>query len=88
MGQSTDRGYTEHEHLDEVGLIHMNGRVYDPLISSFMSVDPFIQNPGNLQSYNQYAYVMNNPLALTDPSFQGGCCDSCDGHHHLVPARR
>ncbi len=68
VGQTTDRGYTEHEHLDEVGLIHMNGRVYDPLIGRFMSADPFIQSPGNLQSYNRYAYVMNNPLAFTDPS--------------------
>jgi hypothetical protein len=25
------RGFTGHEHLAEVGLIHMNGRVYDPL---------------------------------------------------------
>jgi hypothetical protein len=33
-----------------------------------MSADPFIQAPGNLQSYNRYAYVMNNPLNLTDPS--------------------
>lgn len=57
-----------HEHLDEVGVIHMNGRVYDPLIGRFMSADPFIQSPGNLQSYNRYAYVMNNPLAFTDPS--------------------
>jgi RHS repeat-associated protein len=68
VGQTTDRGYTEHEHLDEIGLIHMNGRVYDPLIGRFMSADTFIQAPGNLQSYNRYAYVMNNPLAYTDPS--------------------
>jgi RHS repeat-associated protein len=53
---------------DEVGLIHMNGRVYDPLIGRFMSADPFIQSPSNLQSYNRYAYVMNNPLAFSDPS--------------------
>jgi hypothetical protein len=26
------------------------------------------QSPDNLQSYNRYAYVLNNPLALTDPS--------------------
>ena len=68
VGVNTDRGYTMHEHLDEVGVIHMNGRVYDPLIGRFMSADPFIQSPGNLQSYNRYAYVMNNPLAFTDPS--------------------
>ena len=43
VGVNTDRGYTMHEHLDEVGVIHMNGRVYDPLIGRFMSADPFIQ---------------------------------------------
>jgi hypothetical protein len=32
--QTTDRGYTQHEHLDEVGVIHMNGRIYDPLNSA------------------------------------------------------
>jgi RHS repeat-associated protein len=67
-GLATDRGYTMHEHLDEMGIIHMNGRVFDPLIGRFMSADPFIQAPGNLQSYNRYSYVMNNPLAYTDPS--------------------
>jgi RHS repeat-associated protein len=57
-----------HEHLDEMGLVHMNGRIYDPLIGRFMSADPFLQAPGNLQSHNRYSYVMNNPLNLTDPS--------------------
>lgn len=65
---STERGYTMHEHLDEVGVVHMNGRLYDPLVGRFMSADPFIQNPGDLQSYDRYAYVLNNPLSLTDPS--------------------
>ena len=62
------RGYTQHEHLDEVGLIHMNGRVYDPDLGRFVSPDPFVQFPDNLQSYNRYAYVLNNPLRYTDPS--------------------
>ncbi len=26
----TNRGYTGHEMLDKVGIIHMNGWVYDP----------------------------------------------------------
>jgi RHS repeat-associated protein len=68
VGFNTDRGYTMHEHLDEMGVIHMNGRIYDPLMGRFMSADPFIQSPDDLQSYNRYAYVMNNPLAYTDPS--------------------
>lgn len=64
----TNRGYTGHEHIDSMGLIHMNGRVYDPTIGRFLSADPHIQAPGNLQSYNRYAYTLNNPLRYTDPS--------------------
>jgi murein DD-endopeptidase MepM/ murein hydrolase activator NlpD len=51
-----------------MGLIHMNGRIFDPLIGRFMSADPFIQAPENLQSHNRFAYLMNNPLSYTDPS--------------------
>jgi len=64
----TNRGFTGHEHMDEVDLIHMNGRVYDPTLGRFLSADPHIQSPHNTQSYNRYSYVMNNPLKYTDPS--------------------
>ncbi|RUO78698.1 RHS repeat domain-containing protein [Pseudidiomarina taiwanensis] len=64
----TERGFTDHEHLDDAQLIHMNGRVYDYNLGRFLSVDPFIQAPGNSQSLNPYSYIMNNPLAGTDPS--------------------
>lgn len=63
---SIDRGFTFHEHLDEVSLIHMNGRVYDPVIGRFLSADPFVQAPEFTQSLNRYSYVINNPLSLTD----------------------
>lgn len=63
-----DRGFTFHEHLDAVGLIHMNGRVYDPVVGRFLSADPFVQAPQFSQSLNRYSYVLNNPLSLTDPS--------------------
>lgn len=49
-------------------MIHMNGRAYDYNLGRFLSVDPFIQAPGNSQSMNPYSYIMNNPLAGTDPS--------------------
>ncbi|MCH9827622.1 MAG: RHS repeat-associated core domain-containing protein [Gammaproteobacteria bacterium] len=67
-GIETDRGYTGHEHLDDFGLIHMNGRIYDPRIGRFLSADPVIQSPQALQTYNRYSYAINNPLAYTDPS--------------------
>ena len=63
-----DRGYTGHEHLNAFGLINMNGRVYDPVMSSFLSVDNYVQVPDFSQSFNRYAYCLNNPLKYTDPS--------------------
>lgn len=63
-----DRGYTGHEHLTNVGLIHMNGRLYDPLLHRFLSPDNFVQDPYNTQNYNRYGYVFNNPLRYNDPS--------------------
>lgn len=64
----TRHGYTGHEMLDSVNLVHMNGRIYDPKIGRFLQADPTIQAPNNLQSFNRYSYVMNNPLSMTDPS--------------------
>lgn len=63
-----DRGYTSHEYLAGVELIHMNGRLYDPLLRRFLNADENIQDPYNTQNYNKYGYVMNNPLMYNDPS--------------------
>jgi RHS repeat-associated protein len=62
-----DRGFTGHEHLYDFGLINMNGRMYDPVMSGFLSVDQYVQSPGNSQNFNRYAYCLNNPLRYVDP---------------------
>lgn len=62
-----DRGFTGHEHLRGLGLINMNGRLYDPLTSSMLSPDNNIQMPDFSQNFNRYAYCVNNPLTYTDP---------------------
>ena len=64
----TRDGFTGHEQLDNLDLIHMNGRVYDPQLGRFISADPFVTLPYDGQGLNRYAYVLNNPLAFTDPS--------------------
>ncbi|MEN9907652.1 MAG: hypothetical protein RLZZ540_793 [Bacteroidota bacterium] len=61
-----DRGYTGHEHLQSVGLIHMNGRLYDAKLHRFLQPDNYVQDPNNTQNYNRYGYVLNNPLKYTD----------------------
>jgi RHS repeat-associated protein len=63
-----DRGYTGHEHLQGVNLIHMNGRLYDPVIHRFLQPDNFVSDPQNTQAFNRYSYVLNNPLKYSDAS--------------------
>jgi len=65
MTVRTDRGYTGHEHIEAMGVVHMNGRIYDPFIARFLQSDPFIEDSATL---NRYTYVHNNPLGWVDPS--------------------
>ena len=57
--------------LDEVGIIHMNGRIYDAKLARFLQADPLIQAPYNTQSLNRYSYGFSNPLNGIDPSGYG-----------------
>ena len=63
-----EHGFGGHEHIDLFDLINMDGRIYNPIIGRFLSPDPFIQSPDLTQSLNRYAYCINNPLSLIDPS--------------------
>ena len=79
-----DRGFTGHEHLYNFGLINMNGRMYDPMMSSFLPVDRYVQVPTSAQGFNRYAYCMYNPLRFVDPTgwyvtFGGGNHNEPDG---------
>jgi RHS repeat-associated protein len=65
---NTTHGYTGHEHIDNLGVIHMNARLYDPQLGRFLQADPVIQDMTSAQSQNAYSYVLNNPLSMTDPS--------------------
>ncbi len=65
---TTHHGFTGHEHLDNVGLIHMNARLYDAKLGRFITADTIIPTKDNLEAFNRYTYVYNNPLSLTDPS--------------------
>ncbi len=62
------RGFTGHEQLDRLGLVHMGGRVHDPRLGRFLSPDPVVGNPGSSQSWHAYSYVGNSPMSFTDPT--------------------
>jgi len=56
--------YTGREQDDETGLYYYRARYYDPTVGRFLSEDPVQFNGG----VNFYAYVLNNPTRLVDPS--------------------
>lgn len=67
-GSVQNRGFTGHEMLDNLDLVHMNGRIYNPTISKFFSPDSFVADATDGQSFNRYSYVSNNPTNVIDPS--------------------
>jgi RHS repeat-associated protein len=53
---------------------YMHARYYSPTAGRFLSVDPVLGKLNQPQSWNRYAYVMNNPMNRTDPT---GLADQC-----------
>jgi RHS repeat-associated protein len=49
----TTRGFTGEEELSVSGLVHLNGRVYDPFLARFTSPDTVIEDPYNTQGWNR-----------------------------------
>jgi RHS repeat-associated protein len=64
----TQQGFTGHERLSGLQLIHMKGRVFDSALGRFHGVDPIIQFPLSSQGLNPYTYILNNPMAGVDPT--------------------
>jgi len=65
---SIHNGFSDLEHDDDLGLINMNGRVYDPLLKRMLTPDPHITYPLSGQNRNRYSYALNSPVNFTDRS--------------------
>jgi RHS repeat-associated protein len=61
-------GFTGQEEDDDLGLVNMNGRIYDPAIARFLTPDPLVSMHSLSQSWNRYGYANNSPLRFIDPS--------------------
>ena len=70
-----DPSYTG-QNLDiETGLYYYKSRYYNPVLARFTQPDTVVPSASNLQAYNRYSYVNNNPLKYVDPS----------GHFWFIP---
>jgi RHS repeat-associated protein len=63
-------GYAGEQQDEELGLVFLRARYYDPQVGRFASKDPFVGLDTDAQSRNRFVYADQNPVLLTDPS---GC---------------
>lgn len=61
-------GHVEDLVGDDLRLVYMGARYYDPVIGRFLSMDPAGFVESNPQSFNRYAYANNNPQKYIDPN--------------------
>ncbi|NVJ27415.1 VCBS repeat-containing protein [Myxococcus sp. AM011] len=55
--------------LDSTGLYYASSRYYSPLLGGFITADTQLGAPeDHMGAYNRYAYVLNDPMTLIDPS--------------------
>jgi RHS repeat-associated protein len=68
-GNSTPTTYkfTDQRAEDSVGLYDYVARLYSPALARFISPDPIVPRPGDIQAFNRYAYVSHNPMRYVDP---------------------
>jgi len=68
-GPATNYWQFTGEQVDaDTGLQYLRARYYDPATGRFLGQDPLSGSQGSPQSQNPYAYALNNPATLTDPT--------------------
>jgi len=60
-------GYTGHVMDAATGLVYAQQRYYDPLVGTFLSIDPVAADPGTGGNFNRYWYANDNPYTFVDP---------------------
>lgn len=65
---NTPHKFTGKELDTDTGLYDYGARYYDPVLSRFLSIDPWSGNLEDPQSLNKYSYTKNNPVKYVDPT--------------------
>ncbi len=77
-GDSTRQKFTGYERDEETNLDFAQARMYSNQLGRFTTVDPLLSSgkPFLPQTWNRFAYAINNPLRFVDPT---GLCSAPTG---------
>ncbi|KOA20845.1 tRNA nuclease WapA precursor [Clostridium homopropionicum DSM 5847] len=68
VGYKNPYRYRGYRYDTETGLYYLQSRYYNPEWGRFLNVDEYVGKVGTLLSANMFAYCLNNPVNLYDPS--------------------
>ena len=69
----TDYRYTNQLSQESTGLYYYVARYYDPELARFIQADTIVPGAGSPAAYDRYAYVLNDPIMMNDPSGNAHC---------------
>ncbi len=76
---TTRRQYTgQVSEMTTIGLCFYGARFYDPALSRFASADSIIPGAGQVQAWDRYAAMGNNPVKYIDPTGHAQACADGD----------
>jgi RHS repeat-associated protein len=80
---ASDYRYTGQREESEIGLYFYQARFYDAALARFIQADTIVPQPGDIKSYDRYAYVYNNPINYNDPTGHMACDEygNCFNNH-------
>ncbi|MBQ6884349.1 MAG: RHS repeat-associated core domain-containing protein [Clostridia bacterium] len=69
IGQKNPLRYRGYYYDSETGLYYLQSRYYDPMTCRFINADGEMSDVGgDILGYNLFAYCMNNPVNMSDPT--------------------
>ncbi|KYH30465.1 tRNA nuclease WapA precursor [Clostridium tepidiprofundi DSM 19306] len=68
VGVKNPYRYRGYRYDTETGLYYLQSRYYSPKWGRFINADGIAGSTGDLLSHNMFAYCMNNPVNMKDPS--------------------
>ena len=68
IGQKNPLRYRGYYYDAETGFYYVSSRYYDPEIGRFINADGYISTGNGVLEKNMYAYCLNNPVNMFDPS--------------------
>ena len=68
LGQKNPLRYRGYYYDQETGFYYLQSRYYDPIVQRFLNADGYISSGNGVLEKNMYAYCLNNPVNMFDPS--------------------